>query len=66
VLSLDPDERQGVAMAGAERVRLRHDPERYARSLRRLLTDLAEDPEATPSWEPAPAPSRGPDSTPAV
>ncbi|MBA3421574.1 MAG: glycosyltransferase family 4 protein [Thermoleophilaceae bacterium] len=54
VLSADPAERQRVARAGAERVRRRHDPSRYARSLRRLLIDLSEDPAARPSWEPEP------------
>lgn len=54
VLSAEPGERRRVALAGAERVRRRHDPLRYARSLRKLLLDLARDPEARPSWEPEP------------
>lgn len=55
VLTLDADERRRVALAGAERVRVRHDPERYARSFRRLLDDLVGDPTATPAWEAEPA-----------
>jgi len=60
VLSARPEERRRVAQAGASRVRRRHDPDRYARSLRRLLQQLVQDADATPSWEDEPpSPSAG-------
>jgi glycosyltransferase involved in cell wall biosynthesis len=41
VLGAAPDELASVARAASERVRKRHDPERYAARLAGLLTDLA-------------------------
>jgi glycosyltransferase involved in cell wall biosynthesis len=45
----DPHERRAVGRAGAERVRERHDSDRYAERMGRLLTALAGDPEVLAS-----------------
>ena len=41
VLAIDPRERERVARAGAERVRERHDPDRYAGALYEMLLDAS-------------------------
>jgi glycosyltransferase involved in cell wall biosynthesis len=48
VLSSDPGERSGIASAGSERVRSRHDPAVYAAQVDRLITGLVREPHRSP------------------